>query len=160
MERRSLGHYRDQRDGGCVRSFNGVRLNYLVNHPSIRPFAGGDGKSWIELSSQAEDPSNHFLNGEHGGLFFHWQAPDTYEVHIFVLPEGRGTWAYRLAEYGLQYMISAGAIQLLARLPAEARHSEIFTLRAGFRPRGEKTFDLGGGPVRYRLYDWRKECPQ
>src|SRR3569833_3285988 len=102
MERRSLGHYRDQRDGGCVRSFNGVRLNYLVNHPSIRPFAGGDGKSWIELSSQDKDPNNHFLNGEHGGLFFHWQAPNTNKKQKNNQPKNKKTKTNQKTKNGRQ----------------------------------------------------------
>jgi hypothetical protein len=143
-----------------IRSFDGERLNHLFNHPSIRPTSGGDGQSWIDASEAAADTFNHFIDGEHGGLFFHWQAPDTYETHIFVLPEGRGRWAYQLAEYGLEYMIAAGAIHLWARLPADNRQTQIFTLRAKFKPRGERVFDLGGGPTLYRLFDWRRECPQ
>ena len=143
-----------------IRSLDGERLNYFVNHPSIRPHAGGDGQSFLDLAPFLDDRDNHFLEGDHGGLFFHWQAPDIYEVHIFVLPEGRGSWAYLLAKVGLEYMIRVGAVHLWARLPADARHLHVFTQQAQFRPRGEKTFDLGGGPTLYKLFDWRRECPQ
>ncbi len=140
-----------------MRSFDGERLNFLVNHPEVRPSSGGDGKSWLDLAPYLEDHDNHFLDGDHGGLFFHWQAPDTYEVHIFVLPEGRGAWAYWLADMGLEYMMARGAMHLWARL--FDRHAKIFTRRL-FTYRGEKSFDLGGGPQTYSIFDWRRECPQ
>lgn len=138
-----------------MRSFDGERLNFLVNHPAIRPTAGGDGQSYIDIGRFAEDPANHFLDEGRGGLFFHWCAPDTYEVHIFVLPEGRGKWAYRFADAGLAYMIGEEAIHLWARVPADSRQMDWFTRRL-FVLRGTRTFDLGAGPVLYSIFDWRR----
>jgi hypothetical protein len=141
-----------------LRSFDAERLNYLVNHPEVRPTAGGDGQSYIDLSPFVPDEANHFLGGEHGGVFWHWTAPDTYEAHIFILPEGRGRWALDFAAEAIGYIQDQGAVHLWARV--SHRHTQLFTLRVGFKPRGERTFDFGTGPVLYKLYDWRSECPQ
>jgi hypothetical protein len=139
------------------RNFDADRLNYLVNHPTIRPTAGGDGKSPIDLAEHVALEMNHFLDGEHGGVFWHWSGPDAFEAHIFILPEGRGKWAHEFALAAIDYAAELGAIHLWARVTD--RHTQIFTRRVGFRPRGEMTFDLGAGPVPYYLFDWRRECP-
>jgi hypothetical protein len=139
------------------RSFDADRLNYLVNHPTIRPTSGGDGKSFIDLEPHLIE-MNHFLDGDHGGVFWHWSGPDAYEAHIFILPEGRGQWAHKFALEAIAYAEALGAIHLWARVTD--RHTQIFTRRVGFKPRGEKTFDLGFGPVPYKLFDWRRQCPQ
>jgi len=140
-----------------ARSFDVDRLNYLVNHPTIRPTAGGDGESYLDFTPLM-GPENHFLAGEHGGHFFHWSSPDTYEVHIFILPEGRGKWAAGFVQDGLQYARDIGVRQLWARV--STRLMRMFTIRAGFEYRGDRTFDFGSGPELYSLYDWRNPCPQ
>lgn len=141
-----------------IRSQDGKRLNYLVNHSTIRPTAGGDGKSYLDLAPFVDDEANVFLDGDFGGLFFHWSAPDTYEVHIFVLPEGRGQWAAEFAHWALVWMIGHGAFHLWARVPE--KHIELFIRKVGFVERGKREWDFGGGMTEYTIYDWRKPCPQ
>lgn len=140
-----------------VPTLDAERLNYLVNHPEIRPTSGGDGKSYIDLSAHVGEP-NHFLDGEHGGIFLQWCAPDVYEAHISILPEGRGAWAMQIAAEAIDYMTVHGAIHLWARV--SDRHTQLFTRKVGFTPRGARAFDFGGGPVEYQIYDWRRPCPQ
>lgn len=137
-----------------MRSFNGERLNYLVNHPTIRPYVGGDGKSHLDLAKHLAD-HNYFLEGDFGGFFCQWTAPDTYEIHTFILPEGRGEWAYEFAREGREYLANEGAIHLWTRVPVNDRHTRIFTLRAGFKPCGSQVLDIGHGLETYELYNWR-----
>jgi hypothetical protein len=137
-----------------MRSYDLDRLNYLINHKDIRPFIGGDGESELDFAPLMKD-ENYFLSGEHGGFFCQWTAPGTYEIHTFVLPEGRGPWAYDFARQGRDYMVSQGASHLWTRIPEGAGNIKAFTLRAGFKRCGEQELDLGCGPVRYELFDWR-----
>lgn len=140
-----------------TRSFDGASLNYFANHPDVRSHLGG-APGFLDLAPYVEPTENHFLEGEHGGLFFCWSGPDIYEVHIAILPEGRGKWAYDFARFGLAYMQEQGAVHLWARIRETDRHSHLYTLRAGFEYRGTKTFDIGAGPVSYKLFDWRRGC--
>lgn len=142
------------------RTFDAVRINYLVNHPSVRPHIGGDVTQPLDLAGAVADRQNVFLNGEHGGFACCWSAPETYEVHTFVLPEGRGRWAYELARAGRDWMATFGALHLWTRVHPDAANVRRFTLRAGFMPAGHHTLDLGTGPVTYDLFDWRRGCPQ
>jgi hypothetical protein len=90
-------------------------------------------------------------------VFWQWTAPDCFEAHIFILPEGRGQWAMKFAAAAIAYAADLGAVQLWARV--SDRHTQLFTRKVGFRFRGEQTFDFGEGPRMYQLYDWRRECP-
>lgn len=137
------------------RTFDAERVNYLVNHPAVRPFIGGDGKSEMDLSEAVGDDQNHFLDGDHGGFACCWSAPGTYEIHTFVLPEGRGEWAYRFALSGRDYMTRIGATHLWTRVHPDARNVRRFTLAAGFKAAGQHRIDAGDGPVVYDLFDWR-----
>lgn len=138
------------------RSFDADRINELVNHPSIRPHIGGDPEAPLDLTAAVNDSANIFLLGEHGGFAFTWSAPHVYEVHTFVLPEGRGAWAATLAKTARSAMTDMwGAKHLWTRVHPDAANVRAFTLKAGFKPAGTHAIDLGAGPVPYELYDWR-----
>lgn len=142
------------------RTFDVARMNHLVNHPTIRPHVGGDPGQPIDLSEAVADRANVFLDGEHGGFCCSWSAPGVFEVHTFILPEGRGAWAAEFAQTGRDAMADMwGARHLWTMVHPEARNVAAFTLKAGFKPAGTRTRDLGAGPVDYDLYDWRPECP-
>lgn len=143
-----------------ARSFDADRINELVNHPAIRPFVGGDIETVLDLTNAVQDDANHFLTGEHGGFACTWSAPLTYEIHTFVLPEGRGRWAFEFARAGRNYMVGIGATHLWTRVHPDAANVRRFTLAAEFKPAGTHRIDLGGGPVIYDLFDWRSPCPQ
>lgn len=140
------------------RSFDVERMNYLINHPSIRPFVGGDPETELDISALVENKDNHMLLGEHGGVAATWTAPDTYEVHTFVLPEGRKGWALEFVLKCRNYLEELGTEQIWTRVPRDADNVRKFTLAAGFKPCGEQTLDLGVGPVLYDLFNWRRKC--
>lgn len=142
------------------RSFDAARVNDLVNHPSIRPFVGGDGKSVIDLTAAVADRQNIFLLAKHGGFAFTWSAPRTYEVHTFILPEGRGPAALEAAWTARGWMEEHFADHLWTRVHPDMANVRAFTLKAGFKPAGTHTIDLGTGPVTYDLFDWRSPCRQ
>jgi hypothetical protein len=142
------------------RCFDAGRINDLVNDPSIRPHIGGDPDAPLDLTAAVNDRMNVFLLGEHGGFAFTWSAPRTYEVHTFILPEGRGPEALELALTARGWMEEHFADHLWTRVHPDAANVRAFTLKAGFEPAGSHTIDLGAGPVAYDLVDWRSPCQQ
>lgn len=139
-----------------IRSFDADRLNALVNHPSVRPFVGGDGESEIDLSAVVADEKNVCLLDDHGGFLLTWSAPDTYEIHTFILPEGRGRAAYANAQEMLATMKGEfHARHLWTRVQHDHDNVRRFTIANGLEPCGSQTCDFGGGPVLYDLFHWR-----
>lgn len=140
------------------RSFDAERLNQLANNPIIRPYLGGDPETELDLTDFVNEPKNVVLLGEHGGFLFAWTAPYTFEVHVMLLPEGRGSNGYQLALEALARIQEFGAGHIWARIRPEYKHLRHFTRAAGFTPCGIDVLDLGTGPVTYNLFHWRK-CP-
>lgn len=137
------------------RTFDPVRVNYLVNHPDVRPFIGGDPAEPLDLSAAVANDENIFLDGEHGGFACIWSAPGVYEIHTFVLPEGRGEWAVKFAAWGIAFLVENGAHHLWTRILPEAGNVRAFAIKMGMKPAGRQTLDLGTGPTIYDLFDWR-----
>lgn len=137
-----------------------AHLNALVNHPSVRPTCGGDGKSQLDLTPVLANKKNHVFAWDHGAFLFVWTAPQTYEVHAMILPEGRGRDAYRMAKRGISYIVSEGAERLWARVAEGFDALRHYTTSAGFTRCGTDTLDIGFGPVTYDLYQWKKPCLQ
>ena len=145
---------------GLVRHFDAERLNEIANHPDVRPTCGGDGKSLLDFSEFVADPKNHAVAWDSGAFLFAWSAPQTYEVHIMVLPEGRGRAAYSKAAEGIAYLAALGAERLWARIAKDAGGLRHYTAQAGFVRCGSDVLDIGFGPVAYDLYQWKKPCLQ
>lgn len=141
-----------------TRHFTASRLNAIANHPGVRPTCGGDGKSELDFTPFVANRSNHALVWDHGAFLFFWSAPFTYEVHVMVLPEGRGRDAYRMASEGIDYIVAAGADRLWARVAENADALRHYVAQAGFTKCGADTLDIGFGPVAYDLYEWRARC--
>lgn len=137
------------------RTFDADRMNALVNHPEIRPYVGGDPEVDIDLSAAVANEDNIFLDGEHGGFACCWSAPGTYEIHTFILPEGRGAWAADFAAWGIGFLVENGANHLWTRVPPELANVRGFAMKMGMKPAGRQTIDLGAGPTIYDLFDWR-----
>lgn len=145
---------------GLERHFDARRLNELANHPQIRPTCGGDGSSYLDLTGFVSNPLNHAVAWDRGAFMFQWSAPQTYEVHIMVEPEGRGRNAYLMAAAGIAYIVSQGAERLWARIARGFKALRHYVAQAGFSPCGSETLDIGFGPVTYDLYQWKKPCLQ
>lgn len=138
------------------RCFDAGIINATVNHPDVRPYVGGDVTQPLDLSAAIEQPRNVFLMGEHGGFGLSWCAPHTYEVHTFIVPNGRGRWALAATREGIATMRDEyGADRIWTRVADDHLHTKLFTRAAGMKPAGEMAFDLGVGPTLYKLYEWR-----
>lgn len=150
--------HHETRPARLWRSFDAERVNFIVNHPTVRPWCGGDPEVPLDMSGAVTNLKNYTLLGKHGGFLFVWTAPATYEVHVFIMPLGRGKAAYQLARDAKAYMIGIGAEHLWARIAPGAENVRHLTVSNGFRRCGTDVLDVGTGPVTYDLYNWRTEC--
>ena len=142
------------------RHFDAHRLNEIANHPEVRPTCGGDGKSLLDFASFVSNPKNYALVWDQGALLFHWSAPYTYEVHVMVLPEGRGKDAYHTIKKGIEDVLSLGAERIWARVADGFDGLRHITAQMGFTKCGSDLLDIGSGPITYELYQREKRCLQ
>lgn len=142
------------------RHFDAHRLNEIANHPDVRPTCGGDGKSVLDFTSFISDPRNYAFVWGHGAIMFHWSEPGTYEVHVMVLPEGRGSEAYHATRKAVDTMLGLGSERLLARVAKGYRALKHFASCAGFSKCGISVLDIGFGPVTYDIYQREQRCLQ
>lgn len=126
-------------------------INYFAAHSEIAKDVGGP----IDFTgAMRETAVFHF--GEHGGLCYEWCAPDTYEVHIMLTKAGRGRWGIAATRQSLGML---GASHVWARVKPDDRKTALFALWCGFREIAEMTL-FRPEPARWRIMDWRSECPQ
>jgi hypothetical protein len=120
--------------------------NAVVNHPAV--FSGlslGMFES-IDLGALLYTPRNHLLMGKFGGAMLTWTAPGVYDVHDFVLPEGRGLWAKRAAQDVFAFVFGELKARLLwTQTPVENRASRMFNRILGFRSEGIEAVPLVPG---------------
>lgn len=131
------------------RCFDVKRVNLAANHPDVRPFLGPDSLGELDFTDAIAEDKNWFLMGEYGGFALAWSAPCVYEVHVFVLPEGRGKWAAAARQSTIDFARANGAKMLWARISPAARFVSHFARRGGMQPTGEMLYTLGSP---YDLY--------
>lgn len=90
-------------------------------------------------------PENLFPFGEHGGFALLWTGPHEREVHTFILPEGRGSWARHAAREGIAIAAEQGTKTLWTRIPPHGPHIKAYAVGMGMRPTGE-TIETFGEP--------------
>ena len=112
------------------RSKDATYINKLVNDPSIRPSAGGDGVSYIDF----EPTFNTFisLEGEGSAWLLTEEDKDVYEVHCFFMPKFRGKSAVDFGKKAIKYMFEIiGAKKLIAKPPLDNRPLIIYNIAVG-----------------------------
>lgn len=113
-----------------IRSKNADFINRLVNDPTIRPTAGGDGVSYIDFSQNFDKMIS--LEGNGGAWLFFEEEKDVYECHYFFLPKFRGRYALEFGRKVLKYMFEIiGAIRLIGRAPVENKLCSIYNSALG-----------------------------
>lgn len=131
------------------RCFNTELVNLAANHPDVRPFLGPASLGELDFEEAVAEDKNWFLMGEHGGFALAWSAPNVYEVHVFILPEGRGKWASKARQATIDFAKQNGAKMLWARIAPSAKFVSYFARRGGMQPTGEMIHTLG---TAYDLY--------
>lgn len=138
------------------RTTDAAKVNAVVNFPAIRPFIGNVSAGDLDLAPLLDCARNVCLFGEHGGFLYHWCAPGVFEVHTFVMPDGRGAWARESAKASLTIMRDDYAADMVwTRVAPDMPHVHRFALEAGFVDSGSDDFDIGGDLVTYNLLTWR-----
>ena len=140
------------------RCFNAKVVNLAANHPCVRPYLGPESLGELDFSDAVADENNWFLMGKYGGFALAWSAPGVYEVHVFVLPEGRGKWASEARRFTIDYALQNGATMLWARISPRAKFVSWFARRGGMQPTGEMIYTLGSA---YDVFKMElSKCPQ
>lgn len=132
-----------------LRCHDAERVNAVVNHPDVRPHVGAPDAGDLDVTELVARPEHWFLMGEHGGFMLGWSAPDTREVHTFILPSGRGKWANEARTAMLEYAKEHGAKVLWTKVPEDAKHVIRYTLQGGMQFTGT-VLELFGKP--YQIY--------
>lgn len=118
-------------------------VNLAANHPEVRPFLGPASLGELDFEEAVAEDKNWFLMGEHGGFALAWSAPHVYEVHVFILPEGRGKWAAEARQATIDFAKQNGAKMLWARIAPSAKFVSYFARRGGMQRTGEMIHTLG-----------------
>lgn len=121
----------------------------MINHPAVRPSCGLPELGDLDFSDLLARPENLFLIGEHGGFMLLWSAPKCREVHVFLLPEGRGKWGFDAQHEVIAYARKHGAQVLWARIDPAMQALVLFARRGGMKPTGETIEAFGVG---YQIY--------
>lgn len=109
----------------------------------------------LDFSELLGRPENLFLLGEHGGFMLLWSAPKAREIHVFLLPEGRGKWGFDAQAEVIVCARDHGCTVLWARLDPTMRALILFSRRGGMKPTGEKALAFG---VEYQIYAMEVPC--
>ena len=133
------------------RCFDAELVNLAANHPDVRPFLGPASLGDLDFEESVAEDYNWFLMGEYGGFALAWSAPTVYEVHVFVLPEGRGKWAAQARQEVIDFAKANGAKMLWARISPAARFVSYFARRGGMQPTGEMIYTLGSPYDLYKM---------
>lgn len=121
----------------------------MVNHPAVRPACGLPELGALDFADLVARPENLFLLGEHGGFMLLWSAPDVREIHVFLLPEGRGKWGFDAQQEVISCASERGVSVLWARISPDMPHLALFARRGGMKPTGEVIEAFG---VAYHIY--------
>jgi hypothetical protein len=116
------------------RSFDATNINFVLNHPSVRPDVAGDEEGDLDISAAVENEKNVLLMGEHGGVFFFNLLPGVFECHTQCLPAGRGKWIYRFVrECGVWMFTRTDAFEIATRIPEKHHAARHLAIHAGMQ---------------------------
>jgi hypothetical protein len=114
------------------RAYDARHLNEVVNHPSVLPWvtmewappkfpidgSGELNELELDLAPLVADLRNVVLCVEGGALFFHWQEPGLYEVHIQFIEGPARAMAVGTVRAGLHWMFTrTDAMELVTKVP-------------------------------------------
>lgn len=108
----------------------------MVNHPAVRPYVADADAGYLDFAPVVDLPENTFLTGVYGGFAISGLDAER-EIHVFILPEGRGRWGFEAVGEAFRHAAAMGATSLYARVSPALPHLRFYARKAGMRPTGE-----------------------
>jgi hypothetical protein len=145
-----------------VMATDAVRINEIINDPSIYPFVHGQSEGPLDLTLPLADDRNVALLGQWGGVILDQQQPGIYEAHVQALPRGRGAWTVEMARAALAWAFThTEAVEILIRAPKgfDAAKALVEAIGAKFQFRAERGWIMDGEIIYADIYslviqDW------
>lgn len=146
------------------RAANADEINYILNHPEVRPDVLSDQTATIDLTEAAKNQQNVFLVGDGQIVLCFRIIEGLYEFHVAALPERRGRQIIefsRLAE--IEMFCGTDCVELLTRIPVNHTASEGLAKLRHFKPRWERPdVVFRGNHVAFRVWsktmqEWLEE---
>ncbi len=138
-----------------MRQINTNDLNYLVNHPGIRPTTGFPGDEPLSMSTVLFNPGNiGFWQDDIGGMLFCQEEAHLFECHFMFIPGSGGFLIKETARLMMDEMFTKhGAHVIRGYPPRENREVRVIGVALGFRKLPDQDFidDLGRPCETYEL---------
>ena len=118
--------------------------NIVLNDRDVRPDIADVAEGRVDISPQVANRQNVLLCGSHGGFMYFKLMDGIYEVHSFVLPAGRGRWAFYAAMASIDWIFTrTDAFEVMTRIPVGHVAAAGLASKCGFRlefaaPNGSK----------------------
>lgn len=123
-----------------------TNINAVTNHPLVRPFLGGDGESYVDMTAVVTHDRVITCDFGDGYLVFH-NLGHCWEVHTAFKPEAHGYRAYNCAREAIGYMYTNHNMQKLkAKPPVHDKRTARFCRLLGFERCGSARI---GGDIPY-----------
>ena len=106
-----------------------VWLNWLLNHPLINPWIGGNGSS---VDASVVDKPNIILEAEYGAFWFIELSPGVWDAHTQFLPDSVNT--YELGIEAIEYIrAQPGYKKITTQGPRDNPRAIRFLEKLGFK---------------------------
>lgn len=110
-------------------------VNRILNDPGVRPWIADAAEGPIDVSDKVENPNIVFLMGQFGGVMLMRIMIGIWEVHTFVLPEGRNGWSLEMVRSAQHWLFTkTDAYEVLTRIPRTHPAALGLAIKAGMTP--------------------------
>lgn len=117
-----------------ARAQDAADFNFIMNHPKVRPWVGGDLSVPIDGTELIKNFRNVCLVCGGFTAIFIWIQPGIYEVHTGAIPEYRGEPTSKAARAMLHFMFGqADAVEIITRVPVNNDAAKALALSVGFQ---------------------------
>lgn len=120
-----------------IRTRDATFLNQVANHPSVRPWLGTDGVSYVDLGILLALDGAFALINDVGGFVFIPKGEGEYEFHTQFLPEGRGRRVFEASREAQRIVFGEdGAKAVHTYVPHPNRAARGLAIMSGFTQTG------------------------
>lgn len=102
-----------------VRIYDAAPANEILNHPTIKAQVAGSYEGYIDIKPIIENEDNVVLQHPLGVAMFVKLQTGYYDMHVAVLPEGRGDWVRDASAFCFRHIFThTDAIEIITRCPS------------------------------------------